>query len=114
MSGRGTSDFDTCKRRSARACARLRSEGVDARWLQVADFVGSAPEADPRWASMPPVVWTHYVVVADDTVIDHAPRQFWPGCEVPRVTATADLPNEWDAMCDVTDALDQFLADAGI
>lgn len=105
-----SSDFDTCKRSSAQLCARLRAQGIDARWIQLADFIGTAPDADPRWASMPPVVWTHYVVVANNEVIDIAPRQFWPDSEVPLVTTQASLPESWEARHDITDALNEFLS----
>lgn len=44
-------------------------------------------------------------------MIDHAPRQFWPDSDVPRMTPHSDLPKVWDARHDITDALDQYLAD---
>lgn len=101
--GPGLDDFDTCKERSRALTCALRSSGVDARWVQVAGMVADAPGCDPRWRAVPPPARIHYVTVVDGTVIDLAPRQFWP--EDPSPLRCARYLDRWSQHHDITSAL---------
>jgi hypothetical protein len=67
-------DCDTCKERTMHCVLRWRAAGIDARWLQVAGMRVPAPDADPRWAVVPPKARLHYVVYADGEYHDLVPH----------------------------------------
>lgn len=99
-------DFDTCKEVSRQEVLRLRAQGLDARWIQVAGLAVSAPDADERWNDVEPASRLHYVVKIDDEYHDLAPRQFWPDAPVPLIER--DYLRRWDKAYDVTSGLKQW------
>jgi hypothetical protein len=96
-------DFDTCKERTMHCALRWRAAGVDARWIQVVGLRSPAPNADPRWSTVPEEVRIHYVVLVDGEYHDLSPRQFWPDAASPLVER--DYLERWDRHYDITDSL---------
>ncbi len=47
------------------------------------------------WKESPQNLWTHYVVICGNVVIDLTGRQFDSGCSVPRICTKAQLDTEW-------------------
>lgn len=100
-------DFDQCKERAMAETRRMRELGLDARFVQVADFVAPIPGTgvDERWLKIPPSSWRHYLVELEGNVIDYAPRQFRLDAVDIEFGDAASFYAKWGRRYDITDSL---------
>ena len=69
-------DFDQCYKLANDLYNKEKARGKMPVMLQVAGFKGHPETADPRWQTIPPRIWHHYVVVLDNVVYDPTAGQF--------------------------------------
>ncbi len=98
--------FDACKITSAKFTDLLKSDGMDARWVQIS---GAPDGLEPmgKWANIDRRHWIHYLTRVGGLYIDWTASQFGDDDSVPSLSVRG---SGWDKEYDVTDSLEDYLS----
>lgn len=69
-------DFDRCKRTAIALHDKAKKEGKDTHIYRCSGYRGNGKTAHPKWKSMKPFYWIHYVTSIDGKIHDPTARQF--------------------------------------
>lgn len=101
--------FDACKIVSAAYTQHLLDHGFDAGWVQAASATPDYPEAHPKWGTVNPAHWQHYVTRvrhSDGSIVyvDWTIRQFDPTSPWPLIEDPNEFSARWGESYDIPSA----------